>query len=291
MSSWEDIANEVVPLGHAAPGGLATGPRRGSNGRRGNLGSAFNVERYLSPPPFQFGSGPDAIWGGALGDELHGPHYLVDQPVTYYDRHCLELVPRLRMALKRPFSRWLEGLEAEDLLFVDIETTGLSASSPLFLIGTMRVIGDEFRIQLFLARDFQEEKCVLNALAAQTRGKTLITFNGKSFDWPYIEGRAARWKVPLPELGGHFDLLFAARRRWRSTFPNCRLQTLEMGVCGRGREGDIPSAHIPSRYHQYLEVSRATGEGEHLLVPILFHNALDVLTMAELLCHLSEVGE
>lgn len=289
MSSWEDIANEVVPIGSTPPpGGLAAGARRGSNGRRGNLGDAFSVGRYLAPPPLIPGTGADAAWGGRMGAEAHGPHYIVDRPATDYDDMCGDLAERLRNTLRRPPSRWLEGLELEDLLFCDIETTGLSSSAPLFLIGTMRFIEGELRVQLLLARDFDEERNILSALATQTRAKTLITFNGKSFDWPYIEGRASRWKVPLPELGSHFDLLFAARRRWRSSFPNCRLQTLEMGVCGRGRDGDIPSAQIPARYHQYLDVRRASGEGAHLLVPVLFHNALDVLTMAELLCRLND---
>jgi hypothetical protein len=231
---------------------------------------------------------PDVVWGGREAESALGPYYLIDRPVTAYDDQGTGITERLQAALKNPPSQFLDGLGLDDLLFCDIETTGLSPSSPLFLIGTLRFLSGEPRMQLFLARDFGEEKAILSAFAAGARGKTLITFNGKSFDWPYIEGRAARWRVPLPKPAGHFDILFAARRRWRADFPNCRLQTLEMGVCGRGRDGDIASSHIPDRYYEYLEMTDTPGHGAHLLAPILFHNALDVLTMAELICHLAE---
>jgi uncharacterized protein YprB with RNaseH-like and TPR domain len=194
----------------------------------------------------------------------------------------------LNRALQNPPSKYLDGLGTNDLLFVDIETTGLSASEPLFLIGTLRFVDEEARLQLYLARDLNEEKAVLTAFGRATRGKTLITFNGKSFDWPFIESRATRNLVKLTPPASHFDMLFAARRRYRSELPNCRLQTLEMGICKRGRKGDIPSSRIPERYYDYLEMNQTSGQGAAMLAPILFHNALDVLTMAELLCCMAE---
>ncbi|MBW3636983.1 MAG: ribonuclease H-like domain-containing protein, partial [Armatimonadetes bacterium] len=230
----------------------------------------------------------DTVWGGREQQSPHGPFYIIDRPVTTYDGQASSLAERLENALQNPPSQWLSGLSPRDLLFVDIETTGLSSSEPLFLIGTMTIENDAPRLQLYLARDLDEEKAVLSAFGAKMRGKTLVTFNGKSFDWPFIEARATRKLLKLPQPQGHFDLLFAARRRWRSEMPNCKLQTLEMGVCKRARQGDIPSSRIPERYYDFLEMSETKGAGAHLLAPVLFHNALDVLTMAELICCLSE---
>ena len=286
MSTWEDVANEVVPL--TAPGGLATGPTRGREGRRGNLGAAFRVSRYLTCPEVELAATCDEAWGGEERRAGDGAYYHIDRDLLSFDEKAGDLTARLEAALAEPPSRWLDGLTTADLLFCDIETTGLSPASPLFLIGTMRFAGRQPRIHLYLARDPGEEKSVLQAFAAHVQGKTLVTFNGKSFDWPYIEGRASRWQVPLPKLAGHYDLLFSARSRWRSKLPNCKLQTLEMGICGRGRSGDIPSAHIPQRYHQWLQAFAESGSGAHLLSPVLFHNGLDVLTMAELICCMRE---
>jgi uncharacterized protein YprB with RNaseH-like and TPR domain len=288
MSSWEEIANQVAPLGAPPPSGLATGARRGKDGKRGNLGEIFGVSRYLECAPASAGDGPETVWGGWEESGRDGAYYFIDRAVTAYDAQGDNLGARFEKALQKPPSQWLEGLGSEDLVFCDIETTGLSSANPLFLIGTMVFVENQPRLQLYLARDLNEEKAILSAFGAKIRGKTLITFNGKSFDWPFIEGRAIRNLVKLPALQGHFDLLFAARRRWKSQLPNCRLQTLEMGICGRGRHGDIPSSQIPERYYDYLEMANTKGQGAHLLAPILFHNALDVLTMAELICCLAE---
>ncbi|PQV65186.1 putative RNase H superfamily protein [Abditibacterium utsteinense] len=288
MSSWEDIANEVAPPGTETPPALATGARRGKAGKRGNLGEVFGVSRYLECPPAARGDAPETVWNGWQESGRDGNYYFIDRAVTAYDSEGENLGARLQNALKNPPSSWLEGLSLEDLIFCDIETTGLSSANPLFLIGTMIFVESQPRLQLYLARDLNEEKAILSAFGSKLRGKTLVTFNGKSFDWPFIEGRATRNLVKLPSPQGHFDLLFAARRRWRSQLPNCRLQTLEMGICGRGRQGDIPSSQIPERYYDFLEMAQTKGQGAHLLAPILFHNALDVLTMAELICCMAE---
>lgn len=287
MSSWEDIANEIAPAG-AENRALATGARRGRGGQAGNLGSVFGVERYLEAPALQKTDAPDAVWGGREAQNAAGKFYFIDRPITNYDGQFSNLQTRLEAALENPPSQWLAGVSTRELLFCDIETTGLSASNPLFLIGTMRFVENEPRLQMYLARDLDEEKAVLTEFATQTRGKTLVTFNGKSFDWPFIEGRASRHRVALSQPQNHYDLLFSARRRYKAQLPNCKLQTLEMGICKRGRKGDIPSSQIPERYHDFLDLSRTQGGGAYLLAPVLFHCALDVITMAELICCMAE---
>ena len=63
--------------------------------------------------------------------------------------------------------------------------------------------------------------------------------------------------------------------------PNCRLQTLERCLFGRYRTEDIPSNEIPQAYHDFVR----TGDA-HLLPNVLYHNRMDMLTMAELVCAL-----
>ncbi len=289
MSSWEEIADQIAPMGAPAPG-LATGAnRRRKTGDAGSaIAGALGAERFLESPRVPANAAPDAAWNGVEMSGGNGPFYLVDQPTTFFDPCSADLRTRLEAALTNPPSRWLEGLAPEDLLFCDIETTGLSSAEPLFLIGTMRFVGKEPRLQLYLARHPNEEKAILEAFGAHLRGKTLVTFNGKSFDWPFIEGRATRNLVRLAKPQGHYDLLFSARRRYRSQLPNCRLQTLEAGICKRGRRGDIPSSRIPDQYYDFLDMAEAPGGGASLLAPVIFHCALDVLTMAELICCMAE---
>jgi len=172
-------------------------------------------------------------------------------------------------------------LQPEDLVFFDLETTGLS-SSPVFLIGVMIWADDGLVTRQFFARDYSEERAIVSLFADCMRGKKmLVSFNGKSFDLPYIRARAAATGVSFAFDGPHLDLLHVSRRAWKDQLPNCKLQTLEAHICGRHRTGDIPGHAIPQAYHDYVH----SGDARHM-VSTLEHNRLDLITLAELMVHL-----
>ena len=291
-SSWEDIANEVA----ATPTrGLATGAMRGDSVGSASVGSSAPIwlpspkaPRAIVCPPFT----PDASLHQVLGGEekicdINGAHYLVSKKASHYDAHFSTLRERLIRVLEQENLPTLSGARVEDLLFVDIETTGLSSSQPLFLIGALH-IAQEPVLDLFFARDLDEENAVLAAFARLAHGKTLVTFNGKSFDWPYIEGRSRAHRVEAAHPRAHLDLLHHARRNWKHSLPNCKLQTLELFLCGRTRIDDISGGDIPRTYYEFASRHAHDGGGAHLMSPILHHNSLDILTTAELLCILGE---
>lgn len=169
-----------------------------------------------------------------------------------------------------------------DVLFLDLETTGLGACQ-IFLAGVMEWDGDQLVVRQYLARDYSEEPAVLSLLAARLRpGTVLVTFNGRTFDVPCVRMRAAATGVRIPHDPEHLDLLPACRRAWRHRLPNCKLQTLERWVCGRSRAGDIPGAEVPAAYHAFVRSGDAAD-----LARIVEHNARDLLTLAELLARLS----
>jgi len=139
--------------------------------------------------------------------------------------------------------------------------------------------GEDFVLRQYFARHYGEEGALLRALADQMRGfDTLVTFNGKSYDVPFMSARAVVHgaRSAIPER--HIDLLHPARRRWKELLPNCRLQTLEFHVCRRRRFGDVPGEEVPALYHDYIR----RGD-PYRLVPVFHHNLLDVITMAEVL--------
>ncbi len=165
----------------------------------------------------------------------------------------------------------------ETLLFMDTETCGF-AGTPVFLIGTMWLAQDDLHVEQLLARNYEEEAAILDRFAALCRQKrSLVTFNGKSFDWPFLQDRAAvaRIDLPLPEL--HCDLLHVCRRKYRSSLPDCKLQTLETHVLSRRRVGDIPGSEIPGAYHDFVQTGDARTMRE-----VVHHNFLDLVSMAEL---------
>jgi uncharacterized protein YprB with RNaseH-like and TPR domain len=164
------------------------------------------------------------------------------------------------------------------MLFLDIETCGLSGA-PVFLVGLCMIADRNLVLRQLFARDYSEERALLHEVARLAREfDFLVTFNGKSFDIPYLRDRAAhhrmRFSLELP----HLDLLWMARRRWKGSLPNCRLQTLEWRILRRRRAGDVSGAEIPGLYHDYVK----RGE-PHRLLPVFHHNLLDVVAMVELI--------
>jgi hypothetical protein len=172
-----------------------------------------------------------------------------------------------------------ERIAPEEVLFVDLETTGL-AMTPVFLIGTMECseLGG-FVFKQYLARNYSEESSILAAFAERlARARLVVTFNGKSFDVPFLANRAVATGVRMPSPECHLDLLHEARRVYRKQLPNCKLQTLEQMICGRCRDDDIPGSEIPAAYHEFVRTGNACKIGV-----ILMHNLYDILTMADLM--------
>ncbi|MFQ5489671.1 MAG: ribonuclease H-like domain-containing protein [Phycisphaerae bacterium] len=168
------------------------------------------------------------------------------------------------------------GVEA--LLFVDLETCGF-AGTPVFLVGTLYHDGTDLIAEQLLARTYEEESAIVARVAQLAADRRLlITFNGKTFDWPFLRDRASVHRIDLVEPVHHCDLLHVVRRRYRHILPDCKLQTLEVFVCRRRRQGDIAGADIPAAYHDYVR----TGDAR-LIKEVVHHNYLDLVTLADLL--------
>ena len=173
---------------------------------------------------------------------------------------------------------------AEDVIYVDIETTGLTAGTPLFLIGVLGHFNGALRIVQLLARDYTEEAAsLMHFVTMLDASKVVVSFNGKSYDLPYIRDRCLFLGVPFRLRQAHIDMLHVGRRIWGRRLPNCKLQTLEQYICRRTRQGDIPGTEIPNAYHRFVKSGNAVQMRD-----ILYHNALDLLTTTEVLLRVIE---
>ncbi len=88
-------------------------------------------------------------------------------------------------------------------LYLDLETCGF-AGSMIFLVGLIWHDGNEWWLDQLLARNYAEERAVLATLwqiAAPQR--VLVTFNGKSFDWPMVKDRSTLHRLVRPGQSGH----------------------------------------------------------------------------------------
>ncbi len=226
---------------------------------------------------------------GGLGDDL-----LAQGLARFLPQATYEVSPEGYGRLVHPVGSSLAAGQAAQslpgaLLFVDIESLGF-IGRPLFLIGALRLPGpaeqtgnEEAAVLVqYLARDYSEEEAVLRAFLSEGAACPLwVTFNGQTFDLPFLALRASYHRLGPPRPGRHIDLLPLARRRWGARLPDCRLQTLETHICGRRRWGDIPGARIPDAYHAFVR----TGEPDEI-IQILRHNVEDLISLGFLWQHL-----
>jgi hypothetical protein len=80
----------------------------------------------------------------------------------------------------------------------------------------------------------------------------------------------------------HLDLLHPNRRLFRTEVESHRLPVIERELLGFEREDDCPSYEVPERYFRFARTSDPT----HIL-PVLRHNAWDVLSLVALAAYLS----
>ena len=172
----------------------------------------------------------------------------------------------------------------EEHVYLDLETLGLF-SRPVILFGIARLRNGHVEVEQHLVADLCGERDALEAaLGAVAGGRLLVSFNGRSFDVPYLAERAVYYGIPFSPPAHHLDLLPLSRRCWRERLPDCRLGTIEAGVLGYDRGDDMPSAMVPEFYAAF----QRTGNPGPLL-PILAHNREDLVSMVRIVAQLREV--
>lgn len=173
----------------------------------------------------------------------------------------------------------LSFFKPEEIIFIDIETLGLYYIHPVFLVGFLSFKNGQGKISQLLARNPAEEKALLfETINRLKEAAIIVSFNGRSFDIPYLKGRL-RFQGLNDELKAfHFDLLRQTRKSYRSQLPNCRLLTIERHLFNQERIDDLPGSQVADYYQHYLDT-----EDQGYLTPILEHNVCDLLTMAKLL--------
>lgn len=176
-----------------------------------------------------------------------------------------------------------ERISLDEIVFIDAETTGLSAATGTvaFLVGAGQIIDNRLCVTQFFLPDYPHEAAMLDAIADLVEQKQLVvSFNGKSFDLPLLETRYAlkRLRSPFEEMH-HIDLLHCCRRFWRGRFEDSTLQTLERRLLGMYRCDDTPGYLIPQLYFDFLRDGDAAPLGG-----VLLHNRMDIVTLLFLLC-------
>ena len=173
-------------------------------------------------------------------------------------------------------------------LFLDTETTGLAGGTGTyaFMVGIAWWDSGGLKVEQLFLRDLNEEHSALLELSGRMEERpVLVTFNGKSFDWPLLETRYRMTRslsAAAPKV--HIDLLHPARQIWRLRLGSVRLKDLERHLLARdgcslgwSRHDDIDSSLIPQMYFDYLR-----GGPIEPIAGIFRHNQMDLRGLAAL---------
>lgn len=232
---------------------------------------------------------------GELIETAHGP--LHRRRLYLEPHHAHGVVPIARSLAVSPqtiaglaLDESLAGIDPRRVLYLDTETTGLSGGTGTlpFLVGLAFFEDESLVIEQLLLRRPGEEKPLLHALRERMEAASaVVTYNGKSFDWPLLRTRAVMNRVALPAPAAHLDLLHCTRRvlgpRLEKEAGGVRLVQVESDVLGMRREADIDGAEIPERFWAYVRGADASE-----LVPVIEHNANDLVALAAILVVLAE---
>ncbi|MBR3306686.1 MAG: ribonuclease H-like domain-containing protein [Lachnospiraceae bacterium] len=178
-----------------------------------------------------------------------------------------------------------EGTTLSEVLFVDIETTGFTASgSALYLVGCVYFMDEKWTYTQFFAENYDEELAVLTAFFEfAVDYKFLIHYNGNRFDLPYLSQKSAQYS--LPYSFDRFDGIDIYRRiapyKDILGLPDLKQKTVEEFL-GLERDDKYSGGQLISRYHDYV-----CEKDPALLDELLLHNADDLKGMLKVVSMLA----
>lgn len=164
-------------------------------------------------------------------------------------------------------------------IVLDIETTGLDSSvDKLVLLGIILVENNKSYLIQYFAENDLEEKRLLEIYEKIISNKTIITYNGDTFDIPFLNNRLIKNKM-FPVFPKSTDLLKIIKPyRYFFDFDSLRLMDIEKII---GFERNDPS--------RYKSISKLTEEIKTRSnpYPIMKHNEND-LVATELLINVGD---
>lgn len=193
----------------------------------------------------------------------------------------------------------------EELLFFDIETTGLSAdTSFLYLIGCMYLEDGEPVLSQFFSEGITEEALLIEEFDKLLEAHPIpVHFNGATFDIPYIEKKRSKLGLPHPDMhDGGFDI-YKSLKPCKTLLGTGSMSQKRLELfCGIDRRDMYDGGKLIEVYNRYIAMRRleflraktdsvyvanaATGltaagseSSDELLELLFLHNFEDVLYM------------
>lgn len=148
-----------------------------------------------------------------------------------------------------------------DPLFVDIETDGLHPTVT-WLVGVLDGGPTDGTYRSFIARDPEDPGAAIGAFlewyATEAAGRTLVAYNGRSFDFPVLQDHVAAYRpaaVDILASADRFDPYAWAIQDGHAVLPG-RTNQLEDVAAGLGfepAESGITGAAVARAYRRWLQ--------------------------------------
>jgi uncharacterized protein YprB with RNaseH-like and TPR domain len=187
----------------------------------------------------------------------------------------------------------------EELLFIDIETLGLY-DNPIIIIGLGYYNNGTFEIHILFARNLEEEIAICEHFKSEIlpQFKCFITYNGKSFDIPFIANRLLYFFDENPMIFNneipykkpnlcfhHIDLYHNCRRKFKGLYNSFTLTDMEERILNLKRVNELPSNLVGYFYKKYLEDPE---NNVGFIKEVIDHNYWDIYSMPLILKKLLE---
>lgn len=167
----------------------------------------------------------------------------------------------------------------EDVLFLDIETTGFSPrGASIYLIGCAYFTRTGWRIRQFFAESSDREGEIVEAFSSfASTFSHFVHFNGLTFDVPFLQAKCKKHAVPPFSPLSQCDI-YKQISPYKNMLhlPGCRQKQLEE-YAGIAREDVFNGGQLIELYHAYQE-----NPDERLEEVLLLHNADDLAGMLQL---------
>ncbi len=160
----------------------------------------------------------------------------------------------------------------------DIETMGLFPSHDMLVLGGIYSVSEDRMFQFFCEDSSMERETVANIIASLAEFDVIITYNGDSFDWPFLRKRAEKNGCAYQsELFHSVDLYRWLKTYWpqAKNMPSLRQKAVEEALgFSDHRTDEVSGSDCVDLYKRYLH-SKDTAAKEALLL----HNHDDVLQL------------
>lgn len=178
---------------------------------------------------------------------------------------------------------------ANKISIFDIETTGLYPKhDKIILIGFVHIIpgyNDGELVQFFAETPEEEKDILLNTTHEVSESDILITYNGRSFDVPFLDTRCKKYSIHSKNI---FNLDLYQLVRNYSTLKNVLGSLSQKSMEGfmqieHLRADEISGGESVNLYNEYTANDSASFRSEELLKKILLHNRDDVVQLTRLI--------